>query len=114
MAAYFDPKAGFVFTEQILDRKKDAVTTTLLECEFDRGVDFDVAKAKAEVSLDNYYRGICIIRTLAFPIDYLGGLILLGSQHVRKRIELQRVMWRFLRRRITRQELLARIVQVGV
>lgn len=105
MSARFDDESGFFYSAGAAS----AATLALLEANFDEVSAYQEHVIQRQVDADARYqylmRRIALLRTVSFPLDYLGTLILLGRAYATKRWNLQKVLWAYLRGRASKTEL---------
>lgn len=115
MNGNYDPIFGWYWVNYQLTSKD--TLAVYLECKFDMMADQECQlieesmKAKAKQGV--YFRKLCILRTVTFPIDLIGSLFLLGTVGAVKRWALQRVLWKFIFKRATQEELINAIQESG-
>ncbi len=91
----------------------DPALEAYIGCQFDSATDLDDQEIEKKQARAQYFRRLCMIRTLSFPLDLIATEILLGRIFSKKRWDLQCALWQFLRYRSTIDQLMKAIKECG-
>ena len=109
--ASYDRKMGWFWIPFTVS--SDPALEAYIGCQFDSATDLDDQEIEKKQARAQYFRRLCMIRTLSFPLDLIATEILLGRIFSKKRWDLQCALWQFLRYRSTIDQLMKAIKECG-
>lgn len=97
---------GFIYN------KLDPMMQSFIESQWEEQTDQDTLLAFKEIEENKHIRGMCLMKTILFPLEIALSKMLLNSFETTVRIKAQSFYWRFLRKKITLTEFKKEILDI--
>lgn len=111
MAGSYNKRDGFVYMFK-KPSKEDAFYTTMFEVMFDEQCDEDAAEIAADIEEAKLFKKVCWLKTLIFPLEYPLAYIIMGKQWAKDKVEAQKFYWKFIRNKITLQDMKVEVAKL--
>jgi hypothetical protein len=112
MSGKYNKRDGFVYLH-LQSNKLDPFHIAVIESMFDEQADYDIEDINLEIEEGKLFRKVCIVKTLIFPLEVLVTKLVMGKPWTSEKIKAQGIYWKFLRKKITLEELKKEIIKIA-
>lgn len=87
------------------EKDRSPKVMALIEAEFDAEADEEDLLNKKKLEKEKHARKMAVLRTLSFPVEFIGGFLMFGKKFAKERWVIQTGLVKFIFKKITYRQL---------